>query len=100
MQRLVEFSAPSMYFSSYVPLWVTHAEVNQLAGVPSFLRLPSFLLRSFPDSAHHSAPSEAPFKDGFKVHVGWTQLATSVAVETRLTHGQVVEDSVSGSLRG
>lgn len=37
---------------------------------------------------------------GFKVHVGWTQLATLVAVETRLTHGQVVENSVGGSLRG
>lgn len=39
-------------------------------------------------------------KMGFKVHVGWTQLATFVAVETRLTHGQVVENSGSGSLRG
>lgn len=39
-------------------------------------------------------------KMGFKVHIGWTQLATLVAVETRLTHGQVVENSVSGSLRG
>ncbi len=37
---------------------------------------------------------------GFKVHVGWTQLATLVAMETRLTHKQVVENSVSGSLRG
>ena len=37
---------------------------------------------------------------GFKVHAGWTQLATLVAVETRLTHGQTVENSVSGSLRG
>lgn len=35
----------------------------------------------------------------FKVHIGWTQLATLVAVETRLTHGQVVEKRVSGSLR-
>lgn len=39
-------------------------------------------------------------KMGFKVHVGWTQLATLVAVDTRLTHGQVVENSGSGSLRG
>lgn len=37
---------------------------------------------------------------GFKVHVGWTQLATLVAVDTRLTHGQVVENRGSGSLRG
>lgn len=35
-----------------------------------------------------------------KVHGGRTQLATLVAVETRLTHGQIVENSVSGSLRG
>lgn len=40
------------------------------------------------------------FKMGFKVHVEWTQLATLVAVETRSTHGQIVENSVSGSLRG
>lgn len=69
--------------------------INRLKCHRSFSRPPFVLLVS---DYTHSGPSKAAFKDGlFKIHVGWTQLATSVAVETRLTHGQVVENS--GSLR-
>ena len=76
--------------------------INCLKCHRSFTRPadPLFCFSRFFGSAC-SGPSKAAFKDGFfKVHVGRTQLATLVAVETRLTHGQVVENSGSGSLRG
>lgn len=56
--------------------------------------------RSFVSDSTYSVRQWLHLKIGFKVHIGWTQLATSVAVETRLMHGQVVENRVSGSLRG
>lgn len=74
-------------FSSRMPLW-PHSSAAWSAIVPSF---PTPLTR---------VRQWLHLKIGFKVHIGWTQLATSVAVETRLMHGQVVENRVSGSLRG
>lgn len=75
------------FFSSLTPLW-PHSSAAWSAIVPPF---PTPLTR---------VHQWLHLKIGFKVHIGWTQLATSVAVETRLTHGQVVENRVSGSLRG
>lgn len=79
------FLSPSYSFSAALKLKL----INCLKCHRSFTHPPLVLLVS--DSTL-SGPSKAPFKDGFfKVHVGWTQLATVVAVETRLTHGQVLE---------
>lgn len=83
-----------------MPLWLHSAKVNQLPEGTSLFLLPTFLFHSLGPPLALALVPFLPFKMGFKIHVEWTQLATLVAVETRLTHGQIVENSVSGSLRG
>lgn len=65
--------------------------------VPSFLQPPSSCFALFWLHLLRSI-KWLHLKTGFKVHNGRTELATLVAVETRLTHGEVVENRVCVSL--
>lgn len=87
------------FSSSHMPLWLP-SRLSKSFAWSAIVPSPTILLLcSFPTPLT-LVHQRLHIKMGFKVHVGWTQLATLVAVDTRLTHGQVVENSGSGSLRG